>query len=900
MQMFKKSVALVLSVLMLLSMFSVAIGMTAFASEGYKVTVQSTQGLYASNPSKTYKAGDQFDVTFKLKAKVPLLDGTFNILFDADALVATKSVFSSKIIGSTNSGAVNDQANQKKNGGITPNFSFKRDAEAPADYTTEDVILTVTFTVQDAIKADQIIKFDVLDLFANTSLDDWDNDIVYFDVSVFNPDGNESISKSDVSGSATLSDPVSAPTEPATTVAPEPTTTVPVTGDYYVAGNMNSWKPNASYKLSANSEKPGEYMLLGFTAKADQGMKIAFSSDGANFTKWYPDGMGNDYEFAADGTYNVYFNPEKNTEWTDNGGYFYVEKVNAPEPTTLAPEPTTEKPEPTTVAPSDKVTIVFANNKKWETVKLYAYSTAGGEMTPWSGTAMTKTGKQNDYGEDLYSLEIDAKYDKIVFNNGKSGNDNQTVDVTVDPNAAGYYITDQASSGKWNVKTWTNPTPEPTTEKVEPTTKAPEPTTLAPEPTTKAPEPTTKAPEPETYTFYYLPSAAQEDAGNTYKLNYQSADGKWHNYTFTKTPVIIDKVNLYSVSVPKSDTAVQQLQYQVYNGDTWLSQNSFDNVNLEAYDNKVVKADGTIEPEKPTEAPTTAAPEATTAAPEATTAAPEATTAAPEATTAAPEATTAAPEATTAAPTEAPTEAPTVAPTEAPTAAPTEAPTKAPTPTVAPSKVDFNKPVDEASAVNAIEKAKSDADPKGSKFSALKAKVAKTTKNSNKVTWNKVSGAKKYIVMGNKCGKTNGKINSFKRLKTTKGTSFNQTKLKKGTYYKYLILAVNAKGKVISASKVIHVATKGGKVTNYKSLKGNKKSVSLKKGKTFKFKVKKKTKMDKKGKVKNHRKIMFESADTKIATVNSKGKIKAKKKGTTYIYAYAQNGVFAKIKVKVK
>ena len=527
---------------------------------------------------------------------------------------------------------------------------------------------------------------------------------------------------------------------------------------------------------------------------------------------------------------------------------------------------------------------------------------------------MTKTGKQNDYGEDLYSLEIDAKYDKIVFNNGKSGNDNQTVDVAVDSNAAGYYITDQASNGKWNVKTWTNPTPEPTTEKVEPTTKAPEPTTLAPEPTTKAPEPTTKAPEPttkapepttkapepETYTFYYLPSAAQEDAGNTYKLNYQSADGKWHNYTFTKTPVIIDKVNLYSVSVPKSDTAVQQLQYQVYNGDTWLSQNSFDNVNLEAYDNKVVKADGTIEPEKPTEAPTTAAPEATTAAPEATTAAPEATTAAPEATTAAPEATTAAPEATTAAPTEAPTEAPTVAPTEAPTAAPTEAPTKAPTPTVAPSKVDFNKPVDEASAVNAIEKAKSDADPKGSKFSALKAKVAKTTKNSNKVTWNKVSGAKKYIVMGNKCGKTGGKFNAFKKLATVKSTSYTQKKLKKNTYYKYVVLAVNSKGKVVSASKVIHVATKGGKNTNYKKLTGNKKKVTIKKGKTFKFKVKKKTKMNKKGKVKNHRKIKFESTNAKIATVNSKGKIKGKKKGTTYVYAYAQNGVFAKIKVKVK
>ena len=210
--------------------------------------------------------------------------------------------------------------------------------------------------------------------------------------------------------------------------------------------------------------------------------------------------------------------------------------------------------------------------------------------------------------------------------------------------------------------------------------------------------------------------------------------------------------------------------------------------------------------------------------------------------------------------------------------------TKATAPTIAPSKVNFSKNPDEKSAVNALAKAKSDADPKGSVFNKLKAKVAKTTKNSNKITWNKVSGAKKYIVMGNKCG--NG--NKFKVLKTTTGKSFTQKKLKKGTYYKYVILAVNSKGKVVSASKVIHVATKGGKNTNYKSLKLNKTKKTLKKGKTFKVKVKKKTKMNKKGRVKNHRKIKFESANTKIATVNAKGKIKAKKKGTTYVYAYAQ------------
>ena len=251
---------------------------------------------------------------------------------------------------------------------------------------------------------------------------------------------------------------------------------------------------------------------------------------------------------------------------------------------------------------------------------------------------------------------------------------------------------------------------------------------------------------------------------------------------------------------------------------------------------------------------------------------------------------------------------PVVEPTTAPvtTAPATQTPTVAPqpvkptqAPTIAPSKVNFSKNPDEKSAINALAKAKSDADPKGSVFNKLKAKVSKTTKKSNKLTWNKVKGAKKYIVMGNKCGKTNGKFNAFKKLKTTTGKSFTQKDLKKGTYYKYVVLAVNSKGKVISASKVIHVATKGGKVTNYKSLKVKKAKFTLKKGKTAKIKITKKVKMTK-GKVKNHRKIKYESANTKIATVSASGKIKAKKKGTTYVYAYAQNGVFKKIKVKVK
>ena len=88
-------------------------------------------------------------------------------------------------------------------------------------------------------------------------------------------------------------------------------------------------------------------------------------------------------------------------------------------------------------------------------------------------------------------------------------------------------------------------------------------------------------------------------------------------------------------------------------------------------------------------------------------------------------------------------------------------------------------------------------------------------------------------------------------------------------------------------------------MTNVKSLKVNKKKITLKAGKKFKLKVKQKPQV-KKAKIKNHRKIAFESTKTKVATVNKKGVIKAKKKGKSTIWVYAQNGVATKVTVKVK
>ena len=46
--------------------------------------------------------------------------------------------------------------------------------------------------------------------------------------------------------------------------------------------------------------------------------------------------------------------------------------------------------------------------------------------------------------------------------------------------------------------------------------------------------------------------------------------------------------------------------------------------------------------------------------------------------------------------------------------------------------------------------------------------------------------------------------------------------------------------------------------------------------------------------------LKYASTNPKIAKVNSKGTITAVSKGTCYVYVYAQNGVYKKIKVTVK
>ena len=196
-----------------------------------------------------------------------------------------------------------------------------------------------------------------------------------------------------------------------------------------------------------------------------------------------------------------------------------------------------------------------------------------------------------------------------------------------------------------------------------------------------------------------------------------------------------------------------------------------------------------------------------------------------------------------------------------------------------------------------------DKDPAGSKFAPLKLKSTKQGKNNIVVKWAKVSGAKKYVLYGNACG-TKYKM---KKLTSVAKNSFNvkkiTKKLKKKTYHKFIVVALDKNNNVISTSKVIHVATKGSKkkanptnVTVTKKVVNKAKKMKVGKTLALKAKVGKK----KNTKVKTHVKIRYESSNTKIATVSNAGKVKAKAKGKCKIYAYAQNGIVKNINITVK
>ena len=197
---------------------------------------------------------------------------------------------------------------------------------------------------------------------------------------------------------------------------------------------------------------------------------------------------------------------------------------------------------------------------------------------------------------------------------------------------------------------------------------------------------------------------------------------------------------------------------------------------------------------------------------------------------------------------------------------------------------------------------------KNSQTLSSKQKVAWTQKGIQ-LTWKAVKGAQGYDVYAAPCNRKkltvvktiSGAKKNATVLSKYKGKSLNRKQSYRVRVKAYRI--VNGKKQYIASGLTLHIAGPKNKTyTNVKKIQCKKTEYTLKKGKTAKITTKlilqdNKKKLLSKG---HGAKLRYSSTNKAVAVVTAKGTIRAKKKGTCYIYVTALNGVNKRVKVTVK
>lgn len=188
-------------------------------------------------------------------------------------------------------------------------------------------------------------------------------------------------------------------------------------------------------------------------------------------------------------------------------------------------------------------------------------------------------------------------------------------------------------------------------------------------------------------------------------------------------------------------------------------------------------------------------------------------------------------------------------------------------------------------------------------FRTLKLRLTRSGDTGIRLAWDSVNGADGYELYGARC---NTAAKSYELVKIATLNSQDQTAwvykdLKKNTYYKFVVRAYkldeNGEKVYLARSRSAHAATGGGTYGFISQVKVNQTKVTLKPKKTFRIRAS----LNITGqKLSSHSSLRYESNKPSVASVDSKGMITAKKKGTCYIYVYAQNGMYKRIKVTVE
>ena len=234
-------------------------------------------------------------------------------------------------------------------------------------------------------------------------------------------------------------------------------------------------------------------------------------------------------------------------------------------------------------------------------------------------------------------------------------------------------------------------------------------------------------------------------------------------------------------------------------------------------------------------------------------------------------------------PTELPTEIPSMRPTDAPDGKPSAQPSTIPSTapddpgSVLPGETDFH-PGEESGVTPNL----------------FFAKVS-SSKALQVIRWDSVKSADGYYIYG---AKSNAK---YKRLRMVnkKARRWKRTKLKRGTQYKYYVAAykrIGGKRVIICKSLPVYSTTRGGKYGDPVKIKVKRRLVSVKCKKRARLGVRVTGRKLKKA----ERKVRYIASDPSIAKVSKKGTVTGVRSGTCYIYCVARNGLYKKVKIRVK
>lgn len=185
---------------------------------------------------------------------------------------------------------------------------------------------------------------------------------------------------------------------------------------------------------------------------------------------------------------------------------------------------------------------------------------------------------------------------------------------------------------------------------------------------------------------------------------------------------------------------------------------------------------------------------------------------------------------------------------------------------------------------------------------------SKVSEDGLKITWGKVEGADGYDIYASICGPEYKGIE--KSVKGNKTSIVLQKiagkKIDPQKQYRVRVVAyqmIDGEKVEIAEGLLLHAVSKdNAKYTNTKKLKVKKSSYTLAPGESVKLKVKNvKQSRSKQLLPKSHgAALRYVSSDENVASVTSKGTIKAKGEGTCSIYIFVLNGVNKKVEVTVK